>query len=189
MSDPVEILDYWLGSIGPEGWFAGGEDLDAEIRALFLATWTSARDGGLEHWAEGAVGTLAYLILTDQMSRNIHRDTALAFAADPLAHAAAYRAVALNWDMQIDGAARQFFYMPFMHAETMADQNRSVACFAKRMADSDNLLHARAHRQVIRRYGRFPTRNAALGRAGTAGEQAYLDQGGYGALVRALKQG
>ena len=189
MIGPQDVLRFWRDELSERDWYAGGAALDARIAAGFADAVAAARAGGLTDWQTGPDGALAYLILTDQMSRNIHRDTALAFAADPLAHAAAYRAVALNWDMQIDGAARQFFYMPFMHAETMADQNRSVACFAKRMADSDNLLHARAHRQVIRRYGRFPTRNAALGRAGTAGEQAYLDQGGNGALVRALKQG
>ena len=189
MTGPQDVLRFWLDELSERDWYAGGAALDARIAAGFADAVAAARAGGLTDWQIGPDGALAYLILTDQMSRNIHRDTALAFASDALAHAAADRALLRNWDQQVDGPARRFFYTPFMHAETMADQNRSVACFAKRMADSDNLLHARAHRQVIRRYGRFPTRNAALGRAGTAAEQAYLDQGGYGAIVRALTPG
>lgn len=189
MIGPQDVLHFWLDELTEQDWYAGGTALDARIAAGFADAVAAARAGGFTDWQTGTRGALAYLILTDQMSRNIHRDSALAFASDPLAHAAAYRALVLNWDQQIGGAARQFFYMPFMHGETMTDQNRSVACFAKRMADSGNLLHARAHRAVIRRFGRFPTRNRALGRDETAAERAYLDQGGYGAVVAALKQG
>lgn len=188
MIGPEEVLGFWLDTLSEQDWYAGGAALDARVTVGFGDAVAVVRAGGFIDWQTGPRGVLAYLILTDQMARNIHRDTALAFATDALAHAAADRALLRNWDQQVDGPARQFFYTPFMHGETMADQNRSVACFAKRMADSDNLLHARAHREVIRRFGRFPTRNAALGRAGTAAEQAYLDQGGYGAMVRALKQ-
>jgi uncharacterized protein (DUF924 family) len=187
MSDPVEVLEFWLHEIGPEGWYKGGEEIDlACIR--FADLWQAAHDGGLEHWVDGTVGTLAYLILTDQIPRNIHRGTALAFATDALALAAARRAVAEGWDMAAPEPERQFFYMPFEHSEDPADQALAVKYLTERLSsDPEMALHARAHQEVIARFGRFPTRNEALGRDSSAEEQAYLDQGGYMAVVNRLK--
>lgn len=187
MSDPIEVLDYWLGAVGPQAWYAGGEDLDGEIAALFTPIWQAAHDGHLEHWAHGAVGTLAYLIVCDQFSRNIHRGTALAFATDARARDAARRALKAGWDMDAPEPERQFFYMPFEHSEDIDDQDLAVALMAERMpSHPDMALHARAHREVIARFGRFPFRNAALGRVSTAPEAAFLAEGGYGALVLAM---
>lgn len=187
MSDPVEVLDYWLGALGPKDWYAGGAELDAEIRAMFGDLWQAARDGGLEHWVEGAAGTLAYLVICDQMARNMHRGTAEAFATDAQALAAARKAVAEGWDMQAPEPERQFFYMPFEHSENPIDQAQSVALIGQRLTDPEALLHAQAHQEIIRRFGRFPFRNAALGRESTAEEREFLEQGGYGAMVQALK--
>ena len=188
MSDPVEVLEFWLHELGPKGWYAGGDEIDSLCRDRFADLWQAARDGGLEHWVDGTVGTLAYLILTDQIPRNIHRGTALAFATDPLARAAARKAVAEGWDLNAPEPERQFFYMPFEHSEDPADQALAVEYMRERLrSDPENLLHARAHQAIILRYGRFPTRNAALGRVSTPEEQAYLDKGGYAALVKARK--
>ena len=188
MADPVEVLDFWLHEIGPDGWYAGGEAIDTVCRDRFGDLWQAAHDDGLEHWVEGTVGTLAYLIVTDQFPRNIHRDSPLAFATDARALAAARKAVAAGWDMAAPEPERQFFYMPFEHSEDSADQVLAVQYLTERLSlDPDKALHARAHAEVIARFGRFPTRNAALGRATTPGEQAYLDAGGYGALVKSLK--
>jgi len=188
MADPVEVLDFWLGEIGPGGWYAGGPAIDAACRDRFDDLWQAARDGGLEHWVEGTVGTLAYLILTDQIPRNIHRGTALAFATDPLALAAARRAVAAGWDMGAPEPERQFFYMPFEHSEDPADQALSVELLTGRMAsDPEMALHARAHNDLIRRFGRFPSRNESLGRDSTPDEVQFLAEGGYGAVVQAMK--
>jgi uncharacterized protein (DUF924 family) len=188
MSDPIEILDFWLGEIGPEGWYAGGDEIDASIRERFAEIWQAAFDGGLEHWVEGTVGSLAYLILCDQFSRNMHRDTAKAFATDPQALAAAKKAVAEGWDLDAPEPERQFFYMPFEHAEDIADQDRAVELLTERMAsDPEMALHAEAHREIITRFGRFPNRNAAMGRENTADEAEFLAVGGYGAVVTALK--
>lgn len=189
MADPVEVLDYWIGALGPEGWYAGGAAIDAECRLRFLDLWQAAAGGGLEHWVDGTVGTLAYLIVTDQLPRNMHRGTALAFATDARALAAAKRAVEAGWDLGAPEPERQFFYLPFEHSEVLADQDRAVALIAERLPEggAETLLHARAHREIIRRFGRFPFRNAALGRASTAEEEAFLAQGGYGALVRQLQ--
>ncbi len=188
MSDPIELLDFWLHEIGPKGWYAGGEEIDAICRERFEDLWQAAHDGGLDHWVDGTVGTLAYLILTDQIPRNIHRGTALSFATDARARAAARKALDAGWDMAAPEPERQFFYMPFEHSEDPADQALSVQLLSERMAsDPDMALHARAHQEVIARFGRFPTRNAALGRASSPEEQVYLDEGGYMAVVNRLK--
>jgi uncharacterized protein (DUF924 family) len=187
MSDPVEVLDYWIGAVGADGWFAGGADLDAEIGATFRDVWQAALDGGLEHWVEGAAGTLAYLVVCDQMSRNMHRGSALAFATDARALAAARRAVDAGWDVDAPLPERMFFYMPFEHSEDPVDQALSVALMEERLEDPDMVLHARAHQEVIRRFGRFPYRNAALGRVSSPEEQAFMDSGGYGSVVATLK--
>ena len=189
MADPIEILDYWLGEVGPDGWYAGGAALDADIRDRFLDVWQAAREGGLEHWVEGTVGTLAYLILCDQLSRNMHRGTADAFATDAQALAAAKRAVAEGWDMGAPEPERQFFYMPFEHSEAAEDQAQAVALLTERLgSDPEMALHARAHQAIIARFDRFPFRNGALGREASAEEQAFLNDGGYGAMVEALRK-
>ena len=187
MSDPVEILDYWLGEVGGDGWFAGGAALDAGIRARFAEVWQAAHDGGLEHWVEGAPGTLAYLVVCDQLARNMHRGQALAFATDARALAAARTALEAGWDMAAPEPERMFFYLPFEHSEDPADQALSVRLMTERLSDPEMVLHARAHQEIIARFGRFPYRNAALGRDGTAAEQDFIDKGGYGTVVEVLR--
>lgn len=184
MSDPVEVLEFWLGEVGPQGWYVGGAELDATCRERFADLWQAAHDGGLEHWVEGTVGTLAYLVICDQLARNIHRGSALAFATDTRALAAARRAVEEGWDMGAPEPERQFFYMPFEHSENPADQSMAVRLLTERMAsDPEMALHARAHQAIITRFGRFPFRNAALGRTSTPEEAAFLAEGGYAAEV------
>lgn len=188
MSDPVAVLDFWLDEIGPEGWYAGTAEID-DACAAFADLVAAAREGNLEHWIDGPAGTLAYLILTDQFPRNIHRGSALAFATDPLARAAARKAVENGWDMNAPEPERQFFYMPFEHSEDPSDQTQAVKLLTERLSSDPTMaLHARAHQEIIRKYGRFPTRNAALGRESSAEEQVYLDQGGYMAVVNAMRE-
>lgn len=188
MADPVEVLDFWLGEVGPEGWYAGGAELDALCRERFLDVWQAAHGGGLEHWVDGAVGTLAYLVICDQLARNMHRGSALAFATDARALAAARRAVAEGWDMDAPEPERQFFYMPFEHSEDPADQVQSVALLSERLSSLPEMaLHARAHQAIIARFGRFPYRNAALGRDTTAEEAAFMADVGYMAEVNRLR--
>lgn len=187
MGDPVEVLDYWLDEVGPEGWYAGGEALDARIRDRWGDLWQAAHDGGLEHWIDGPAPTLAYLVITDQFPRNIHRGSALAFATDARARAAARAALAAGWDMAVPEPERQFMYLPFEHSEDPADQELSVRLFTERLPSGpENILHARVHAEVIRRFGRFPYRNAALGRVSTPEEEAFMAEGGYPALVKAM---
>ncbi|MGB3554930.1 MAG: DUF924 family protein [Jannaschia sp.] len=185
--DPEAVLTFWLEECGPEEWYAGGDALDATIVEKFGATWEAARDGALDHWQGSARGTLAFLILTDQFSRNMFRDSAKAFATDARARGVTSSAIRRGQDLGVEGAARQFFYMPLEHSESLSDQERAVRLIGMRMDAPETLLHARAHRAVIRRFGRFPFRNAALGRRSTAGERKFLDDGGYGAVVRDLR--
>lgn len=184
MSDPVEVLDFWLGEVGPEGWYAGGEALDAECQARFADLWGAAHDGGLEHWVDGTVGTLAYLVICDQLARNIHRGAPKAFATDARALAAAKRAVEAGWDMGAPEPERQFFYMPFEHSENPEDQATAVRLLTERLSsDPEMALHARAHQAIIAQFGRFPFRNTALGRETTPEEADFLAGGGYAAEV------
>jgi uncharacterized protein (DUF924 family) len=188
MADPVEVLDYWVGELGEEGWFDGGAEVDAEIRERFGELWDAAAAGGLEHWVDGVVGTLAYLLVCDQMARNMHRGTPAAFATDAQARAAARRALAAGWDLATPEPERMFFYLPFEHSEDPTDQVLAVELMTERLPlDPVMALHARAHQQVIARFGRFPFRNAALGRVSTPEEAEFLASGGYGALVEALR--
>ena len=188
MGTPVEVLEFWLHEVGEKGWYQGGAALDALCRDRWLDLWQAARDGGLEHWVEGTVGTLAFLILTDQLPRNMHRGLAEAFATDPLALNAARRAVAAGWDLDAPEPERQFFYLPFEHSEDAADQALAIDLIGSRMPGNPGLVaHARAHAEIIRRFGRFPARNAALGRATTPEEAAFLAGGGYGAVLRTFQ--
>lgn len=188
MSDPVQVLDYWLGEVGPEGWYAGGEALDADIRDRWLDLWQAAHDGGLDHWAEGPAGALALLVLTDQFSRNMFRGEGKAFSTDPLARAVARKAVAAGWDLEVPAPERQFFYLPFEHSEDPADQAMAVELIADRMPEADEtLLHAHAHQAIIARFGRFPFRNAALGRESSPEETAFMEGGGYASMVNDLR--
>lgn len=189
MATPEEILSFWLDDVGPKGWYEQDEALDARIRDRFLETWTSAMDGRYSLWLTYASGALAYIILTDQFSRNMFRGDAKAFSSDRIALAAAKSSISKGWDLRIDEPARQFFYLPLMHSENLCDQDRCVRLMHERMPEGgeSNLLHARAHREVIRKFGRFPYRNAALHRPDTAAEQIYVSAGGYGETVRELQ--
>lgn len=189
MASPDEILNFWLDEVGPGGWYSGGAELDAIIRERFEDDYKRACDGALSLWLTYASGTLAYILLTDQFSRSMFRGSTQAFESDGIARAAAKAAISKGWDLRIDEPARQFFYMPLVHSECLSDQDRAVRLFKTRMPETGarNLLHARAHREVIRNYGRFPNRNKALGRTSRTEEQDFLDDGGYGAVVEKLK--
>ncbi|WP_171130062.1 MULTISPECIES: DUF924 family protein [unclassified Ruegeria] len=189
MTGPEDVLSFWLDEIGPDGWYVQDDALDAQIRERFLATWQAACEGRFSLWLTYPSGTLAYIILMDQFPRNIFRGSAKAFSTDKAALAAAKAAVDRGWDLKIDEPARQFFYLPMMHSENLCDQERCVRLMHERMPNdgASNLLHARAHREVIRQFGRFPYRNEALERSTTQHEAAYVSNGGYGSTVRALQ--
>ncbi|MBT0956438.1 DUF924 domain-containing protein [Alphaproteobacteria bacterium KMM 3653] len=181
------ILSFWTQQIGPEGWYLADEGIDAEISERFGLLWQDALAGRLDHWMRSEERALALLLLTDQFSRNMHRGDGASFATDGLARRVARVCVARDWDLAVQGPVRQFFYLPMMHSEFLSDQEQGVRWFMLRMEGGDNLIHARAHRQVIRDYGRFPYRNAALGRRSTQAELAYLEAGGYRQTLNALQ--
>lgn len=182
------VLDFWLEEVAEQDWYGGTAELDATIRDRFLEMWSEARAGGLKQWQDDPWGALAYIILTDQLPRNMFRGNGQSFATDHLARAASQRAIHLRWDLQVPEPARQFFYLPMMHSESTMDQDRAVRLMLTRMPETgrSNLLHARAHREIIRRFGRFPYRNALLGRKSRPDEEAFLAAGGYGAMVSEL---
>lgn len=187
MSDAERILAFWLEEVGPPGWYGGGSELDAACRERFLETWRAGRDGAHDRWAAQPRSCLALLILLDQLPRNMFRDSADAFATDARALAVAKGAADRGFDLRVEGPPRQFFYLPLMHSEMVGDQERSVRLFAMRGDGDENLLHARAHRAVIRRFGRFPYRNQVLGRRTTPAEAAWLDAGGYASAVAEVR--
>lgn len=185
MAGPEEVLSFWLDEVGETRWYVEDAALDAEISARFQDTWEGVCAGRYSLWLTYPNGALAYIILTDQFSRNMFRDSARAFSSDRIALAAAKSAIDKGWDMRTDEPGRQFFYMPLMHSENLCDQERSVRLICQR--SKGNLLHARAHREVIRLFGRFPFRNKALARNTTNPEAAYVTAGGYGQTVRQLQ--
>ena len=187
---PDDVIAYWIDDVGQKGWYAGGDALDAQVRDRFGDVWKEACDGALGLWLTSPKGVLGYLILTDQLPRNMWRGEGRAFATDRSALAAAKAAVDRKWDMVIPEPERQFFYMPMMHSETLVDQDRCVRLMASRMPESgaDNLRHARAHRHIIRQFGRFPYRNEALGRKTTDAEAAWMANEGYAAVLRAVTE-
>ncbi|MGB6537383.1 MAG: DUF924 family protein [Xanthobacteraceae bacterium] len=172
-----DVLSFWHEA-GRERWFERDEAFDAAIRAQFAATCEDAAAGGLDAWQNGPRGALALVIVLDQFPRNMFRHSARAYAADPLAREVTRRAIARGFDQQIAMPARVFFYLPFEHSEERADQERAVALIGA-TGDADLLKWAQLHADIIRRFGRFPHRNAVLGRITTPEEQAFLDTGGF----------
>lgn len=190
MATPEEILAFWLDEVGEQGWYVQDDALDQTIRDKFESTWERAKEGAFSMWMTYPSGVLAYLILTDQFPRNMFRGSPKAFSSDKIAVSVAKIALAKEWDQKIDEPARQFFFLPLMHSECISDQERCVRLLLTRMPEhgASNLLHAKAHRDVIRKFGRFPFRNEALSRKHTEPERKFLDSGGYGTTVEAVRQ-
>ena len=184
-----EILEYWIEEVGPKGWYRSDPDIDQEIRDRFMETWEAAASGSLCEWTTAPNSALAFIILTDQFSRNMFRTDGRAFSTDRLALATAKKMIDRDWDLRIPEPQRQFVFMPLMHSECLSDQERCVRLLCSRMPEtgSINMLHAKAHRDVIREFGRFPYRNEALARSMRSVEQEYIENGGYGSTVRKLQ--
>ncbi len=177
IAEPTRVLAFWRDA-GEEKWFTKDDAFDLAIRENFLATYEAAAAGKLSAWEETAEGTLALLIVLDQFPRNMFRQDARTYAADSLALAIANRALARGFDQQISMPDRQFVYMPFEHSEVLADQESAVVLFTA-TGDAELLKWAELHADIVRQFGRFPHRNALLGRVTTPEEQAFLDGGGF----------
>lgn len=184
----AEVLDFWFGAPGSpqrgrprKAWFGKSESFDAEIRGRFLDTWDGAIGGRLRQWEATPLAALARIVVLDQFSRNLFRGAAHAFAGDALALAAACAALERGFDRLLRPVERLFIYLPFEHAEDLAAQQHSLELFAALRADSpgeDNRDYARRHYAIIARFGRFPHRNAVLGRESTPAEIEFLMQPG-----------
>ncbi len=194
-STPDAILDFWFADGLQAGWptremkavwFGADPALDAQIKAQFGGQVLQAVQGGLSDWEAQPLPRLALVLLLDQFTRNMYRGTGQAFAGDARAQQLVVDALAMGWDQQLPWVGRVFLYMPLMHAENLALQNECVSCFTKLHADAPEELKARLqgnldfaiqHRDIIASFGRFPYRNAALGRSNSADEQVFLQNG------------
>ncbi len=183
LADFAEVLDFWFGAPDSaergrsrEIWWGKSESFDAEVRRRFLPLWEEAARGGLERWREAPLAALALIVVLDQFPRNMFRGSARAFSSDALALAAARDALERSFDRLLSRHERTFIYLPFEHAEDLAAQRRSLALFG--VHDPDNVEIARRHYEIIARFGRFPHRNAALGRESTPEEIEFLKRPG-----------
>ena len=191
------VLKFWFGDQTDgfctdecrERWFVTNAEFDEEIRGRFGDLPGQARSGQLDGWLESAEGTLAYVIVTDQFPRNLFRGTADAFGFDHLALAAAREAVSSGQDLSLGFDERAFLYLPFEHSEDLVDQHASVGLFSQlrdqtpagsRHITGGYLHHAHQHRDIVQRFGRFPHRNAALGRVSSEEEAEFAEGGGFG---------
>jgi uncharacterized protein (DUF924 family) len=178
------VLDFWFGAPGSleygkprEAWFKKSDDFDARIRERFLPAYEAAAAGQWAQWRDSPLTLLALIIVLDQFPRNMFRESPRAFATDAMALDAARRMTAMGWDVRLNAVQRQFVYLPFEHAEDLDAQRTSLQLFGG--LGNDGLLEwAWKHYVIIERFGRFPHRNAVLGRASTAAEMTFLEQPG-----------
>lgn len=186
---PRDVLDFWFEPAHAAHWFAKDAAFDEQIRRRFAVAADDAAQGRLDAWASNPADWLALLILLDQFPRNLHRGDARAWAADVKAQRIALSGLAGGFDQALPPLQRVFAYLPLEHAEDMGLQQRAVTLFealhaqapvAERARFAEFLDYARRHREVIARFGRFPHRNAVLGRDSTAAEREYLAQPGAG---------
>jgi uncharacterized protein (DUF924 family) len=193
---PEDVLSFWLGPLDEGGlatsafarrWFEKDDNFDHDIRERFELTFQAAMAGELQSWLDFAHGRLAYVLVLDQFPRNMYRSTHRAFTGDSRALAAAKLSIEVGHDRVLRGDERIFMYMPFMHAEELATQERCVALFTAFRDEStgqlrerleENVAYAVRHRDTIARWGRFPHRNVALDRTSTAAEVAFLAHAG-----------
>ena len=172
-----EILEFWFGELSPRDWWRKDPDIDAAVRRRFLPHLRAARAGELWRWRGSAQGRLAEIVVLDQFSRNIHRDTPEAFAADGMALVLAQEAVDRGADAELPPARQAFLYMPYMHSESLAVHERAVALYSAPGLEN-NLDFELRHKAIIERFGRYPHRNAVLGRPSSQEEEAFLREPG-----------
>jgi len=176
LASPREILDFWFKETPPERWFAADAAFDATLRGRFEESWRSAREGAFQSWNATMEGALALILLFDQFPRNMFRGRSDAFSTDAMAREIAREAVAKGFDVEAPAGVRSFFYLPFMHSEDSRDQDVCVRLTRERLGETHfSYPFALRHRDAIARFGRFPARNAALGRANTSEEKQFLE--------------
>jgi uncharacterized protein (DUF924 family) len=171
---PQEILDFWFSDEVRKLWFNSTPEFDALLRERFEAIWTRASCGELDGWLQSAAGCLALIIVLDQFPLNMFRGQAQSFASEAQSREVAQVAIDKGFDQDLDLRSRAFLYMPFMHSEELVDQQRALQLFAQPGLE-DNLRFARHHHDIVRKLGRFPHRNKALGRESSESEIEYLN--------------
>jgi uncharacterized protein (DUF924 family) len=171
---PQTVVDFWFDPANRYGWFRATPAFDAELVRHFEPAVGTALAGGLADWKETAQGALALVILLDQMPLNMYRGEARSFAGEAPAREVALAAIERGFDRELEAERRAFLYLPFMHSESLDDQDRAVALF-EAAGLTENLRWARHHREIVHRFGRFPHRNAILGRTSTDAERQWLD--------------
>ncbi|WP_048649192.1 DUF924 family protein [Nitratireductor soli] len=177
---PEDVLTFWFDELTPEDWYTGKEEIDAAIRARFLPLYETMKRDQPRTMLSEPRAALAAIIVFDQFPRNIFRRQPAAFGTDQLAMGLSSNAVDRGFDDGMSMAQKQFMYMPFMHSEVLADQERSVMLFGG-LGNEDSLKYAIEHRDIVARFGRFPHRNRVLGRESSAEEEAFLkEHAGYG---------
>ena len=168
-----QLITFWFSERVRPLWFNATPEFDAELREDYLATYQAALNGELADWADTAEGALALVICLDQLPLNILRGQAESFAGEAPARQVAATAIAEGLDQALTPMQKAFLYMPYMHSEDLADQDRALELF-EQAGLTDNLHWAKHHREIVARFGRFPHRNAILGRESTAEELAWL---------------
>ncbi|MCL5050271.1 DUF924 family protein [Aliidiomarina maris] len=168
-----DVLNFWFYELGPKDWFSKNSRLDQLIAERFGALYTAALHGELASWRQSAEGRLAEIIVLDQFSRNLYRESAQAFAADSMALALAQEAVCAKLDQQLTVQQRAFLYMPYMHSESLLIHQQAVKLFSQRGLE-ESLDFEIQHKAIIERFGRYPHRNKALGRKSTKAEREFL---------------
>ena len=176
LHSPDDVLHFWFIDHGPDDWFSGRADFDALIAATFAETLRAASAGETYGWRATARGRLAEILVLDQFSRQLHRGSPLAFAQDGMALVLAQEAVAGRHDEALDEAGRRFLLMPYMHSESLVVHEEAVRLFTA-LGHEETLKYEMAHLEVLKRFGRYPRRNAALGRSSTPEEVAYMESG------------
>ncbi len=178
-SNAQNVLAFWFEETRPWRWFRRDRAFDAAIARRFGALHQAARNGRLDVWRAHPSHALALIILLDQFSRNLYRDSPGAFAEDGAALSIAREAIRRRFDKLYGARERAFFYMPFMHAEDLRVQEESVALFKAQLPSTMNMPYALEHYKIIRRFGRFPHRNRILGRASSPAEIQFFKAGGF----------
>ena len=174
---PAAIIDFWFSEKVSRQWFSSTRELDHEIHAKYAALWRIATEGGLDDWCETPEGSLALVIVLDQFPLNMFRGTPSCFSSEAQATQCAKHAIERGFDHLLDKRRLAFLYMPLMHSEELADQDLSVALF-EQAGFKQNLAFAKHHREIVKRFGRFPHRNEILGRISSREELVYLNSTG-----------
>lgn len=181
METHTKIIKFWVENLGQEDWFSESETVDDLMLETFLPHWVKACNEDLDFTPTTPEKALAYILLTDQFPRRMFKEKLKSFQSDRLAKKVAKKTIDMNFDLRIPEPQRQFFYFPLMHSECLSDQERCVRLMLTRMPETSKvqIKHAKAHRQIIRSFGRFPFRNKVLSRTSQISEHFYLKFGGY----------